>query len=400
MAIDSEDKRRSVHGYLGPFAVIAPRPDGALDEADRKHVAGIYRGQLISLAVFSSLAPAGVSILFLLADTNGRVLTEIKPTIHRVSRRKNGIGAVSFTMAVTDPKLREELFVVGHKVFLQFDNGLPDWGGALTGPSEWDGSSVKFEAASGEWILSTRRTGRGRVFTETQAGAILAQVLSEADAFSPTGLLAGNIWQGGAAHSQEYHRATLYGVVDDIVTNMSAEAFDVTAVLESGHIAFYVNLYERQGFSKPGVALVEGRNVTGVRYRKLDEAINVWHLAGDGDGWADDARVYSTAVNSESVGRHGMREDSEVLSGVTEQSAMDAIAAKRLAETAWPTRVMGLTAVNQPPGRYREYGIGDTLACRLPSFDFGGVAGSFRLEAWEFFPESGEIDLVLLEETV
>lgn len=399
MAIDTQDKRRSIAGYAGPFGVIAPLPAGGLDDLDRRHVAGVYRGPLVSLALFSFLAPAGVSILFLLADTSGRVLTEINPEIHRVSRRWNGAGAVSFTMAVTDPKLREELFIPGHKVLLQFDNGLPDWGGALTGPREWNGASVTFEALSGEWILATRRTGRGRTFTETQAGTILTELLREAEAFYPTGLRAGNIWQGGAGYSAEYHRKTLYDVVDELVTNLSAGAFDVTPRLESGRIVFYVNLYERQGASRPGVALVEGQNVTGIRYREIDEAINAWHLAGEGDGWADDARVYTTAVNSESAGRHGMREDSEVLSGVTEQSVLDAIAAKRLAETAWPTRVLGLSVLNGPPGRFREYGIGDAVTCRLPSYGFNGVNGLFEVRAQEFFPESNTADLVLLEVT-
>lgn len=399
MAIDTQDKRRSIAGYAGPFGVIAPLPAGGLDDLDRRHVAGVYRGPLVSLALFSFLAPAGVSILFLLADTSGRVLTEINPEIHRVSRRWNGAGAVSFTMAVTDPKLREELFIPGHKVLLQFDNGLPDWGGALTGPREWNGASVTFEALSGEWILTTRRTGRGRTFTETQAGTILTELLREAEAFYPTGLRAGSIWQGGAGYSAEYHRKTLYDVADELVTNLSAGAFDVTPRLESGRIVFYVNLYERQGTSRPGVALVEGQNVTGIRYREIDEAINAWHLAGEGDGWADDARVYATAVHSESAGRHGMREESEVLSGVTEQSVLDAIAAKRLAETAWPTRVLGLTVLNGPPGRFREYGIGDAVTCRLPSYGFNGVNGLFEVRAQEFFPESNTADLVLLEVT-
>lgn len=45
MAIDTQTKRRSVHGYAGPSAVIAPLVDGAaLDEADRRAVAGLYRG--------------------------------------------------------------------------------------------------------------------------------------------------------------------------------------------------------------------------------------------------------------------------------------------------------------------------------------------------------------------
>lgn len=399
MAIDTQDKRRSIAGYAGPFGVIAPLPAGGLDDLDRRHIQGVYRGPLVSLALFSFLAPAGVSILLLLADTNGRVLTEINPEIQRVSRRWNGAGAVSFTMAATDPKLREELFIPGHKVLLQFDNGLPDWGGALTGPREWNGSSVTFEALSGEWILATRRTGRGRTFTETQAGTILTELLREAEAFYPTGLRAGSIWQGGAGYSVEYHRKTLYDVADELVSSLSAGAFDVTPRLESGQIVFYVNLYERQGTSRPGVALVEGQNVTGIRYREIDEAINAWHLAGEGDGWADDARAYATAVHSESAGRHGMREGAEVLSGVTEQSALDAIAAKRLAETAWPTRVLGLTVLNGPPGRFREYGIGDAVTCRLPSYGFHGVNGLFEVRAQEFFPETNTADLVLLEVT-
>lgn len=398
MAIDSENKRRSVLGYLGPFAVIGPRPDGTLDEQDRKHVAGIYRGQLVSAAVFSLLAPAGVSILFLLADTSGRVLTEINPDIARVSWRWNGAGAVSFTMAPTDPKLSEAYFVAGHRVLLQFDNGLPDWGGVMTGAREWNGSSVSFEAVSGEWLLSARRTGRARYFTETQAGTILTELLQEAEAFYPTGLRPGAIWQGGAGHTLEYHRKSLYSVVaEDLVGNLSAGAFDVTAALESGRIVFYVNLYERKGMDRPGVALVEGRNIAGVRYREIDEAINVWHMAGEGEGWEDTSRVYATAMNSESVGRHGAREDSEVLSGVVEQAAIDTIADKRLAATAWPTRVLGLTVLNTSPGRYRDYGIGDAVTCRLASFGFNGVNGLFEVRAREFFPDSNTADLVLLE---
>lgn len=400
MAINTEDKRRSIAGYAGPFGVIAPLPTGSLGDADRRHLIGLYRGPLIPLALFTFLAPAGVSILFLVADTSGRVLTEISPEISRVSWRWNGAGALSFAMARTDPKLREEYFVPGHKVLLQFDNGLRDWGGVLTGPREWNGFSVSFEAVSGHWILSKRRTGRGRTFTETQAGTILTQLLQEADAFYPTGLRPGNIWQGGAGYSPEYHRKTLYDVLaEDLVANLSAGAFDVTPKLENGRIVFYVNLYERQGANRPGVALVEGQNVTGIRYREIDEAINVWHLAGEGDGWADDARAYATAINGESVGRHGMREDSELPSGVTDQAVLDAIAARRLAETAWPTRVLGLTVLNAPPGRFRDYGIGDAVTCRLPSYGFHGVDGLFEVRAQEFFPESNTADVVLLEVT-
>lgn len=398
MAIDTEDKRRSVHAYAGPFAAIPPRPDGGLNELDRKHAAGIYRGILISQAVFSLLEPAGVSILFLVADINGRVLTEINPFVQRIAWRWNAIGSVAFTMARTDPKLRREYFNEGNRLLIIFDNGLPEWGGVLTGARDWSGSSVSFEAFSAEWALARRRTPRARYFTDAQVGAILTALIQEADVFYPTNLRLGNIWQGGKAHSPKYHYKSLYDVVaESLVGNLSAGAFDVTPRLENGRIEFYVNLYERKGSNKPNIALVEGQNVSDIRYREIDEAINIWHMAGEGEGWAADSRVYATVIDQASVGRHGMREDFELRSGVTQQSTLDETAAKRLEETAWPTRVLGLSVTNGPPGRYKDYGIGDAVTCRLPSYGFEGMNALFEVRAREFFPLDGVTDLVLLE---
>ena len=45
MAIDSEDKRRSVHGYT--MTPIYPVADGTIGTQDRPHVAWIYRGLVI-----------------------------------------------------------------------------------------------------------------------------------------------------------------------------------------------------------------------------------------------------------------------------------------------------------------------------------------------------------------
>ena len=203
MAIDSEDKRRSVHAYAGVFAGIPPRPDTSIDESDRKHAVGLYRGSLIAQAIFSLLEAAGVSIRFLVADTCGRVLTEINPAVHRVSWRWNGMGAIAFTMALTDPKLIPEYFTEGNRVLLTFDNGLPEWGGVLTGARDWGVSGITFEAYSAEWALTQRRTGRSRYFTNAQVGAILTALVQESNVFYKTGIRLGAIWQGGQEHSHE-----------------------------------------------------------------------------------------------------------------------------------------------------------------------------------------------------
>lgn len=61
MAIDTEDKRRSVHGYGGVSATIAPVADGAFNEGDRRHVGGTYRGVSGSGDVLTGTAGAYIS---------------------------------------------------------------------------------------------------------------------------------------------------------------------------------------------------------------------------------------------------------------------------------------------------------------------------------------------------
>lgn len=340
----------------------------------------------------------GTVVQFLVADVNGRVLTRLQPHLERIAWRKNGAGAMAFTLARSDPKLREEYFVDGNRIMLRFDNGLRDWGGVLAGARDWSGDGVTFEAYSAEWLLSQRRTARSRSFEAVPVGTILSTLIQEANSFYPSGLRAGSLWSSGAPFSPTFLSAPLYEVVAGrLIGDYDAGAFDVTPSLEDGFIQFYVNLYARKGSDKPGVALVEGRNVSSIRYREPGGIVNHWVIAGDGAGWSAESRPFATASNADSVQKHGMREDGETRSGISEQAALDMAARERVNETAWPTRVLGLKVTNDAPGRFEDYWLGDVVTCRLPSFGFGGVHSTFEVLGVEFFPADGTVDLVLAE---
>jgi len=399
VAIDSENKRRSVQGYGGPFGFVPPRPDGSLgNEADRRHVAGLYAGQLVALVVIASLAPAGAAIQFLVADRNGRILAQLRPDIERVSWRFNGAGQAAWRLARSDEKLREEYLRFGNRVLVQFDNGLPAWGGVIGGAYEWSEAAVGFLAFSGEALLGRRLTARTRRFDGETVGAIALALMAEADAVWPVGVRPVNIWMGGAAHYPEYHYKALEDVLrESLVENLSAEAFDVSAREERGYVVFELNLYEQRGATKSNIALVEDQNVSDVRFRVEDGIVNAWYMAGDGSDWGDTSRVYAEAVDEESVRLYGRREAFEVRSGVIYQSTLDATIQRRLAETAYPTRVLALATTDDRPARFWEYGVGDTVLCVLPSFDWNGLRGMYRVLGREFFPEHGGCDLVLEE---
>jgi hypothetical protein len=395
MAIDTENKRRSAQSYGGGGG-IAPRADAALDEYDRRHVT-VYRGPLVAVSVYLFREPAGAQYRLLVADVTGRVLAELRPKIERVSWELNGVGSLALTLSRTDGKCREDLLRFGNRVFLEFDNGLPAWGGVLTDSREWFVGGVTVAALSAEALFGWRRTARERVFENATAGAILQTVIEDANAVRPTGLAAGSIWYGGQGYSVEYH----WDRVDDVVkalreTLSTGGAADVTAAESAGYIRFLVNLYERRGSNKSNVGLVEGQNIAAARVREEDTAVNVWYAAGDGSGWGETSRVYGAAADDSSVSLYDRREGSEIFE-VSDQAAIDALAASLLAKNGFPRRMVGATVVDRAPARFADYDLGDGVTVQLHSMGFGGVRGLFMVTGREFFPDSGACDLVLEE---
>ena len=393
MAIDTENKRRSVASYGGGGG-IAPVPNNAIDEYDRRHIT-VYRGPLIAAAVWLFRAPVGVSYRLLVADLTGRVLTELRPKMGTVSWIMGDMGKASFSLARTDSKLQERYLRFGNRVLIEFDNGLPAWGGVITGGRDWTESEVAIEAWSGKALLQWRVTARNRVFDGATLGSILQTVLTDANSVASTRLNIGTIYTGGGGYSLEYHYSNLWDVAQEIM-ELGGGVVDVTARESGGVIQFDVNLYERRGADKPGVALVEGANVVGARLRDVDSVVNLWYGATDGSGWSDTARLYSGAGSSESGALHDVREDFLSVK-VDEQGALDAALRTQLARTEWPTRAVALQVTNRPPGEFSEYDLGDALTLNLPGYGFGGVRGLFQVTAREFFPDEDVCDLVVEE---
>lgn len=392
MAIDTENKRRSAQGYAGGW--VAPRADGGLDELDRRHVGGVYRGPLIAAAVWLFRAPVGVAYRLLVADLTGTVLTELKPRLEKVSWVENDVGQMTFALAKTDPKLQERYLRFGNRVLVEFDNGLPPWGGVITGGREWSESEVAVEAWSAEAVLGWRVTGRNRVFSGASLGSVLQTVLADANAVASTRLEIGSVYMGGEGYSLEYHYSALSDVAADLV-DLGGVVVDVTAREVGGVVVFSVNLYERRGRDRPGVALVEGANVVGARVRDEDTIINAQYGATDGSGWEEGARLFGSAVSSESAARHWLRERFEAIK-VTEQSALDAALRTRLEGSQWETRAVAAQVTNRPPGEFGEYGLGDGVTVSLPTYGFGGTRGLYRVVGREFFVDEDVCDLVLV----
>lgn len=337
-----------------------------------------------------------MAIRFLIGDTQGKEIGEVEPAIGPISWRVNQVGRVQFQMGITDAKTTEQYLIFGNRILIQFDNGLPDWGGMIDPPREWSSRIVQATAYSGEYILGLRTTDQGRYFSGDPVGEIYRKLIEETNLLAPTGIEIGSIWAGGDGHFPDYHMDNLLKIIQESVCGrLSTAEFEVAGGLSGGRITFTANFYERMGKNKPEVALVEDRNVVEAKVSEQGPIVNYWNLAGSGQGWADDRLMTLGVEDKASQAKYGLRMDAAVFNDVNNQDTLDGHAADLLAEFKEPNVVFDLTVSDAAPGRFADYGLGDGVWLDLPSYGFEGIGQMVRVMGREYNPSTGFCRLVV-----
>ena len=337
---------------------------------------------------------------FQVGDVNGRILAELTPYVESVSTIINGVGRCIFALAKNDEKATAAYLNFGNRVLIEFENGLPNWGGIIDPPRDWANRTVTCTAYSAEHILDWRITGKQRRFSGASKGAIYRAVTEEALPIPAFGL--GSVWTGGITHSPNYHIDSLLSVVRDSLCNRLGQAeFAVSAAEANGRIQFSAELYEERGLDTD-LLLVEGLNVAQVRLSENGPIVNDWTIAGsdiadgEGDGWGD-GRLLASAFDQASISAYGRRQGSEIYEDITVQSTLDSKVANLLKKQKQPVNLYDLIVVDEEPARFRAYGLGDVLTLQAPSVGFEGTNKRVRVVGRDYFPANGTINLVVQE---
>lgn len=319
----------------------------------------------------------------LVADRFGMVRDELEVQLESVTWVLNGIGRARFRLSARDPKAIPENLQPSNRLLIQFENGLPDWGGVLDLPRMWEDNTITLNAYTIEYLLQYRLTDRSTTFDGASVGAILARVLYEMQAQQDEGIILGQIWFGGLPHYPRYHFRTVWQIIESI---RRMEQCDVVfkPVLEKGRILFIANLVEFWGEDKSDrYALAVGANVAELRYEEQGPLYNSVVAAGAGTTWSD--RQVIRAENSESIQLYGLREKLDVYADVTFTSTLEMHARNRLAQ-AFPLKRFGLEVVDKEPAPFSVYHIGDVLRLIAPNAGWG-YDGKVRIIGREFRPD-------------
>lgn len=329
----------------------------------------------------------GLYALILVADDNGVLIGELDAEIDGLSWMLNEFGQARLVVSPAARRLLE----FGNRLLIYLDNGLPPWVGFIDPPRGWGYGRVTLTAYSGERLLTHRLTGRNRVFGRATAGAILAALL--AGQAGPRVLEPGYIDLGGGAVSETYNLETLYDVArSDLL--LSAADFAVSGVIEAGRVRFRLNVYQRRGQDLAGIWLLEGHNAV-IEPEEQGPIVNEWLTAGAGNGWGDAGRLYGSARDDASIVRYGLRQESKIFSGATDQATLDALAAGELAASALPYVAMSVRAINLPPARFADYDVGDGVGVEIYSM-LGGYRGTRRVIGRNYRPAEGACETVLI----
>lgn len=339
----------------------------------------------------------GTTIRGLIGDRAGKLLAEITPEWGPISWRLNDVGQASFFISAGDPKANSEFLRFGNRIFIEFDNGLPPWGGMIDQPRRWEGGRIQVWAYSGEYLLSLRHTIKERTFIGQLAGEIFRDLILEANAVADMGMIVDDVWYGGEGYSIALHFENLLtSIRNQLCSQMAGTDFAILPQLVNGNISFLANLYERRGRDKPTVVLIEGHNTTAESLLEQGVIINWLDVVGSGSGWGAE-RLSSNALDADSIATYGLRQKAAIFGNIAIQETLDAQAETMLADRNDPKNVLGLSALSLAPAVFADYEIGDSVRVQFHTLGFGGTDTTARITAREFYPATGECALSVEE---
>ena len=336
----------------------------------------------------------------LVGDRGGNILGELPLLfVEQVVWRNNGVGQSTGTLPLRDLAQYEPLLRFGNTILLQFDNGLPDWGGIIDTPRPWQPGFFQVTLYSGERLLEIRVTGKNDIYRQYSAGDLYRAAIVAANAREYTGLEVAVPWYGGSLQDIEYHYKSLLELAGELTGDLTSSDFYVTPAEVAGRITFTAHLDNRRGRDLYGVALVEGRNLADASITEQGPIGNYWYTVGAGSSWYT-SRYVAETYDAISINAYRRREMSTIESSVSNPSMLESMGEQSLAAYAFPRTAVTLSAIDAPPAPFAAYGVGDSLRADIPSYGFYGFDSRVRVMGREFMVEAGVCNLVVEEYTL
>ena len=331
-------------------------------------------------------------------DRHGTGLGELEGELGTVSWRLNQVGKATLAVAKTDPKATATMLHLYNRALIEFDNGLPDWGGVVVTPQKWSRDRIELTILDGGELLHYRMTDHGRYFEGSAAGYIFQRLIEEANALAETGLEVDSVWLGGVGRYKDYHYDDLLDAIE-VLAEQTGYDFAIRPMFEAGTLSWKASWYEERGEDRPNVVLIEGHNCEVTQLEEQGPVINHWAGVGEGSTWTEKPKTELQDTTSQNL--YGLHQKARVFPGVVNLNTLEKNVAALLAESKALTPRLEIQAVNVAPAAFAAYDVGDRVRVQLHTYGFHGNGFGYdqavRVLAREFDPKSGQCTLVVEE---
>jgi hypothetical protein len=269
-------------------------------------------------------------------------------------------GSATIWLSVAEPKLSEALLRYGNILYIA-DTPVGDWAGVLVG-QEWTQAEVALNATAAEIVLDDRcpRSQHGDRL-EGPPGTMFRQALAFGSQTAPTGIVDGDIEEGGASHHMHIKTRDVLSVIRKLQTSYGCEWGIAPSLGGDKRPVLSAWWKARAGTDHSGrVALEEGLNLAFADTPVVVVEGRVKNSVFDlGQAETAAASIPSDLeTDPESINRYGLREV-VLTEDVTNPASLTARAYAALQRRKQPSRTFTLVANN--PAIYPYLRIGNTL---------------------------------------
>lgn len=307
----------------------------------------------------------------------------------------NDRGIAKITIPKLDPNITADVLKYRNLIKIEHDRAGV-WAGVLEHPQSWGDNSIELTAYSPDKLLEFR-AATSTTYTGT-AGAIFAQIISEANHTQPSGITLGSAASSGGAFSEPAQDGNLYKLMKRVADRSGQEWEFKPVINQLGHLSFEGYWYVSRGSAvntwlEEGVNLMASTNGPMMVYQS--KVVNRWIIRAQ----QGTKIIEATIEDALSIATYGLCEDIELPTLPDGMNIYD-YAARKLAITKQPRRTFKPIAVDVGD-TFTSMELGNTVYLRLLNYGFTdgalGLETQVRLIAKEWDETTGQMIITVDE---
>lgn len=329
----------------------------------------------------------------------GTPIKEFRATVNREWLR-NDMGEGSLKVSRFDSVATEEYLRFGNRVVV-YHEYLPEWGGYIDTPREWDDrGNIKVSLYSVPGLLSWRRTP-DRWKVRGTPGDRFWQLIEHANARKSLGIVRGSIDQEGEAVTSVLETENVLEAMKDLAEETGFTFWFTPLILSTGELQWQANWRDvtKGRDLTHRHHLRSGVNIVPNNYPYVEDGTIVNDLLALGKVDGTRSKVESTAIDEASISLYDVREGIEDVDSDYEGKLSEAASAM-IKDLAYPAKTVDVLIPRdltnaETLAMMKELSLDNLYSLSMGEVSFTGLNATVRVSGFGYNESDSQTRLIL-----